>query len=247
VKSLLFSFVLLSALLARPIHAQKSARPMPIVIVGPKPQVDTKNPDGSPAYKTYEDYVEALSGWKVRQVLASLGHMPAVQIKEQPASRSDIDALEKKIAKLETRVSFDEYMLGNKQEQQNEVTLNPASTNVYQRLDSGPLSFLISLQSVTPYLNGYKAAIDVGNPSTAHFKGVTIKYKWSKPYDWNKYSVDSYKAWQSAVHTSEISVQNDISPGSWNPVEIVLIPASRDELGYFTISIESNTVSLNNN
>ena len=219
-----------------------------MIMLHPKPQAEDKNPDGSPAYKTYEDYVEALAGWKAYQVLASLAHTPAVTIKEQSGiSSSEVDDLKKRIATLESKLSLDEFFLASKQDKQTAVSLDPASMNVYQRLDSNSLQFLVSLSSVVPYLNGYKAVIDIGNPSTARFKGVKIKCQWSKPYDWSKYSTDSYNAWKAAIHSSVTDVSNDISPGSWNPVEIILLPASQEELGYFEVSIESNTVSLSNN
>ncbi len=212
------------------------------VVMPRKPTTDDKNPDGTPAYKTYEDFVEALAGWKVQQVMASLAHVPAVTIEQ-----SSDGALEKKIATLESRLNFDEFLLSSKQDKQSEVALDPARMNVYQRIDSDPLQFLISLSSINPYLNGYKAIVDVGNPSTAHFKGVKIKCEWSKPYDWSKYTEGSYKAWKSVIHSSITDVSNDISPGSWNPVEIILLPATQEELGYFQVSIESNSVSLSNN
>jgi hypothetical protein len=217
-------------------------------VLSSKPTPDDKNTDGSPAYNTYEDYIEALTDWKISKTLASLAHVPAVTIKEQAEIQpDDISNLKKRINALESRLSLDEYFLSTKQAKQTEVALDPANLNIYQRLDSDPLQFLVSLKSVTPYLNGYMATINVGNPSTAHFRGLKIKCRWSKPYDWGKYSESSYKAWEAAVHTSEVQVQNDIAPGSWNPIGVILLPATREELGYFQISIESNTVSLSNN
>ena len=210
-----------------------------------KPNPADKNSNGAPTYATYEDYIEALTAWTVRKELASLAHIPEVTISDtRGASPSDVDALKNRVATLEARLSLDEDFLADKQDKQTEVVLNPANLGVFQRLDSNPLQFLVSLKSVTPYLNGYKLVIDVGNPSTAHFSGVKIKCKWNASYNWATYSAASYKAWEAAMHTSETEVQNDISPGSWNPVDVILLPATSEEMGYLAVSIESSSASL---
>jgi Protein of unknown function (DUF3251). len=210
-----------------------------------KPQAEDRNPDGSDRFKTYEDYVEALTDWKTRQVLSTFAHVPSVTINEpSEANPSEIAALKKEIESLKAKLQLDEIFLSNKLEKSEEVSLDPARMDVYQRLDSDPLQFLVSLKSIVPYLDGYKAVINVGNPSSARFRGIKVKCKWSKAYDWKNYSEASYKAWQSAIHKSEVEVQTDIAPGYWNPVEVILLPANPQELGYFVVSIESNTVSL---
>ena len=214
------------------------------LVLREKPRVDTKDAKGQPEFATYEDFIEALAGWKTQQILASLAHSPTLTIDTQTP---EIEALKKRLVDLETKLSFDEYLLSSKQPKQVEVTLDPARLNLYQRLDADPLQFLVSLKSVSPYLNGYKAVINVGNPSTARFRGIKVTCKWSKPFDWNTYSEETFKRWNSAIHSSETEVQNDIAPGSWNPVEVILLPATQDELGYLSVSIDANTISMSSN
>lgn len=171
----------------------------------------------------------------------------AVTYVENDSLLPKIESLEKQISGLTARLSFDEDLLSSKQDVHTTVVLDPAKLHVYQELDANPLQFLVSLESVAPYLNGYKLIIDVGNPTTARFHGATIICKWNKAYDWRHYSQESYKAWQAAIHTSQTNVTNEIDPGSWNPIEIDLLPATQDELEYLTVSIQSDTISLTNN
>ena len=156
---------------------------------------------------------------------------------------AQISALEKEVVSLESRASVLEYLVGKKQDRYDSVTLD-TSSRAFKRLDTDIGSFLVSLEDVTPYLNGYKLSLSIGNPSGGTVSGIKVKAKWSTQYDWGKYDADSYKAWESKIHEQEVSLTQAMKAGSWNKVELILVPASSQELGYLEISMDAQTVVL---
>jgi hypothetical protein len=157
--------------------------------------------------------------------------------------QAQVASLEKRVKSLETRAEVLPYLLGNKQDRITSVTLD-VSQHVFQRLDTEVGSLLILLDDVSPYLNGYKVRLRIGNPSDADFADVKIKTKWSKQYQWDKYDEVSYKEWESHLHEGETSLAYDLQAGAWNKVELILIPAAPEELGYLSVSVEANSVKM---
>jgi len=157
--------------------------------------------------------------------------------------KSQIVDLEKRVSALESTLSFYKYLIDQKQDTSKAIQLDP-STHGFQRLDSDNGSFLVSVKDASPYLNGYRLKLNIGNPSNATFSNVTIKVRWARAYNWNSFTSSSYKQWQSSVHEKEITLTSDLQPGSWNAVDIDLVPASADELGYLELSMSSPSVIL---
>ena len=192
--------------------------------------------------------------------LASLKAQPASSLKKSTVGGSSAEIsdllkknyelsaqvadLKKRTTNLEDQMSLLLSMLQGKQDKNEEVILDPSSLNTYQRIDAGSFQLLVSLESVTPFLNGYKVVIDVGNPSTVKLSNVKVTCKWAKRFDWNNNSPDAFKRWHDSIRSTEVSVQKTVVSGSWNPVEIVVLPASPEELGYLAISITTGTASL---
>lgn len=104
--------------------------------------------------------------------------------------------------------------------------------------------FLVSVEEAAPYLSGYKIHLTIGNPSNATYRNYKLKIKWSKQYDWAKYTQASYDEWNKAIQEKEISYPESLEPGTWNGVDVILAPVTADQLGYMTLSMEASTVSL---
>jgi hypothetical protein len=103
---------------------------------------------------------------------------------------------------------------------------------------------LVSLEDASPYLNGYRVKLSIGNPSNAKFSGAKVKVRWARAYDFDKFTSESYALWQSSIHEKEATLTEDLIPGVWNKVDLDLIPSASDELGYLEVSITSGSVSL---
>jgi hypothetical protein len=107
--------------------------------------------------------------------------------------------------------------------------------------------FLVSLQNVQQYANGYKVTLNLGNPQNLNFTGVKLGLRWGPemPKEGFEKVSGGYKAWQSRFRKSEEKISRTIAGGRWNPVEVILAPASADEIGMIEVtSIETDQVSL---
>jgi vacuolar-type H+-ATPase subunit I/STV1 len=141
------------------------------------------------------------------------------------------------------RIDFEEF-----KEEYNEykdVQLDLAEPRTYQRLDSlnGTGSFLISVEDAVPYLDGYKVHLEIGNPSAARYTGFRLKMKWTKHFPKNA-DLAFYGEWRKTIKEKEVSFTETLMPGMWNKIEIILSPASVDELGYFHVSLETSAIQL---
>lgn len=151
-----------------------------------------------------------------------------------------ITALQKEVDQLQS----DMLIVQGKQAEYDSIAFDLSTPGHYQRLDTSTGSFLVSAQGVEPYLDGYKITLNIGNPSVATYRGFTIHVKWSTAYDWGHYTPASYDKWNKAIQQKDISYTDALESGVWNKVEVILAPVSRDGLGYFEVSIDTNTVSL---
>lgn len=176
---------------------------------------------------------------------ASPDHDKILQ-QELDSEASKISGLEKNLTDLKNELSLYQFELGQKQQRYDTVLLDPSSHG-FQRLDTDTASFLVSVQNIVPYINGYKLTVNIGNPTTATFSGITIKIRWAKAYDWHQFSTSSYAVWQKSIQEKSFPVTDDLRPGSWNSVDLLLLPAAADDLGYLELSMTTSTTSLHTN
>ena len=152
-------------------------------------------------------------------------------------------ALEKRIEELESSLKLANLLISQKRDRTETAQLDPSSRD-FSQIDSDSGSFLVAVEDATPYLNGYRIKLKIGNPQYADFSNVSLKARWSRSYDWKKYSESSYDSWQKAIHEKEITLNTTVSAGAWNHVEIDLIPCNVDELGFLEVSLKSPMIRL---
>ncbi len=121
-----------------------------------------------------------------------------------------------------------------------ELWLDPTNPKGYQKLDTDVASFLVSLSDASPYLDGYKVKLSIGNPSTADFNGFEVKAAWGKRLAPGA----DYAAWKASLQERTFSMPETLRSGAWNPVEFVLAPAKADSMGTIRFSINVNTVGF---
>jgi hypothetical protein len=116
-------------------------------------------------------------------------------------------------------------------------------------------TLLILCRGVTPYLNGQKVKLWIGNPLIASVSGVsmTCKYgiacprgaererpKGMEVLDWIK----KREKWRRSLHSTTAKVSKDLAPGAWTEVELVLAPCNSDELGWFELRPDCDDASI---
>ena len=87
--------------------------------------------------------------------------------------------------------------------------------------------FLITLNAVEPYLDGYKVKINLGNPSYITYDGAKLNVIWGKHF-----------------RIKEINLVKELKAGYWNPVEFIISPAKTEDTKYIEISISVSQLSL---
>ncbi|MGF6786977.1 hypothetical protein [Paraburkholderia sp. 35.1] len=122
------------------------------------------------------------------------------------------------------------------------VILDP-TTRSYAVVKTNLGQLLVSVVDFSPYLNGYKLKLAIGNPSFVTYNGAKLTVRWGTSAKWETPGFDAAK-WQQGLQSKETSVTNTLLPGAWNQVELVVAPASADQTGYLAVSISLDQVSL---
>lgn len=121
-------------------------------------------------------------------------------------------------------------------------------------------SFPVSVAEATPYLDGHKLMLSIGNPLAVSILNgkVVIRYNRKEPdapdvdklkddgekmKAWQKYSSD-YDAWKANTKTVESNIQKPIDGSSWNAFEAILSPSKPEELGYISVELKITGISL---
>lgn len=147
-----------------------------------------------------------------------------------------LDALEKKIEQLEAghavfRTKIDSLRNSAASINTEEETYSVANSTL------GP--FLIVCKSVTPYLDGYRILLNVGNTTNVTFRGLKISLDWSEAVPPKGDYLAYWKARQK-----DVDVTQTFHPGTYTAVNVTIGPATAGELKALTVSVEPNQLSL---
>lgn len=174
----------------------------------------------------------------------------ACEVKEQSSVGNDIrelkeanESLEMRVADLEVRLTETTIRLDFMKNQGRTVAFDPANSKGYSRLDTDTGTFLVSVEKVTPYLDGVRVTCNFGNPSAVSYQGFKLKAKWGPRLE-NGVKGSKYFDWQESLQEKDIEVTDRLRPGAWNPVSFVVSPAKADQFGYLELSMETSTISL---
>lgn len=131
--------------------------------------------------------------------------------------------------------------VSDKQDREDSVTLDPSQSG-YQRLDTNNGFLLVSVEQAVPYSNGYKISLKIANPLSVTYSGFAAKIKWAKRYDANQFTNDSWAAWQRSIQQKETSFTDVLEKGTAKKIELIVAPATADQIGYLKLSINTKAV-----
>lgn len=162
---------------------------------------------------------------------------------------STIQKQQDQIDRLQTREKFLQFQLTRLQNQftelsskvtsfQNPLAIFTPSSKGYTTINTNLGNFLVSLESLTKYANGYKAVFSIGNPNLVTFNGLKINVAWGEDVS-NKNSDP-----QKKFKTNEITINKPILPGVWNRVSIILAPATAKETGIIALTLTADKILL---
>lgn len=184
-----------------------------------------------------------------------------------------IDSIEKKIIDIDEEiflckidsVKFDDFFKFESETNdtlykikdciiQEKIVFNLKENKGYSRIMSGGHIFYVSFEDIQPYLDGFKVFFIIGNPFLSTFNNTKICVKWSTS-PWKYYKDNNIKIttlsemhdlWEKSRKMTQTTFLEGLKPGTWNRVEIILTPATLDEIEYVEFSMDISTVSLKN-
>jgi hypothetical protein len=156
---------------------------------------------------------------------------------------AQVAALEKKVEYFGSRESLLASRMNDKKDREDSITLD-LTHSAYQRLDTDNGFLLVSAEPAVPYLNGYKIVLKIANPLAVSYSGFTAKIKWAKYYDANQFTPDSYAAWQKSIQQKEASFPDILEKGTSKKIELIVAPATAEQIGYLKLSVNTKTVTM---
>jgi hypothetical protein len=96
----------------------------------------------------------------------------------------------------------------------------------------------VSLENVSPYANGSRVTLTLGNVTSATINRLKMKIDWGKT-DEKGYTIDV------SEKTKKFTAPNPIRPGYWNKVQVILEDIPPTDLGYVRVSdVEIGGINL---
>ena len=154
--------------------------------------------------------------------------------------RARIQELEKDIAALR-KGHLDSFERITKLESDS-ASFDVTSPNKFLSVASSVGPILISFKGATRYLNGYRAAFEIGNPHLAKITGYEITATWSAAFKDDK-DTDFLK-WFNAKKSKTVRSSVPIVPGMWTKIWIILPNTSASEFEELDIRLDVSRVEM---
>ena len=154
---------------------------------------------------------------------------------DQTSSSTQIQLLQTQVSALQDAV-FQLELARN-----DNAYIDPAKPNKYSRADSSNGSFLISLDSIEPYTDGQKITFNIANLFSASYVGFTLTITYGERMS---SSPADYTTWRQSLKTYKEDFTQTLYPGVWNKIPVVIAPLKAEDLGYISIVIATDQVSL---
>lgn len=101
--------------------------------------------------------------------------------------------------------------------------------------------FVVSIEKLEPYLDGYKATLHIGNPGSMTMLGGDFIVKWGLP--WNTPNKKINEVWATRK-SKKFSFAQSFPGGGYTAVEVALTPAKPEEVKELNVVLGWNRISL---
>jgi hypothetical protein len=156
----------------------------------------------------------------------------------QGSDAASARALQVAVDSLRERVQDLEYRLSSEG-----VAMVDCAKPGYDRLTTSLGTFLISCDNAQAYLNGYRLRLRIGNVTSGTYFSPEVAIKWmaGRYDDLLEGAGDSTSG---KVGRTTVQLTTDLMPGSWTPIDVVLAPATAEQLNYIEVRLSVDEVSL---
>lgn len=154
-----------------------------------------------------------------------------------------VSSAESRLSSLESRV---DSLFSN------EGQIDPTS-KAFSVVKTNNGHLLVSAEDVTPYGDGQKVTLRVGNPYGMSFSGFKMTARYGPRAPEIPASSDAkalrkwfsdHEEWERSLRSKELSFTDELRPGRWNRVAMILAPATAHEVGTILIKIMTDQISL---
>jgi hypothetical protein len=83
-------------------------------------------------------------------------------------------------------------------------------------------------RNIEPFLEGYRLSVEVGNPYSFSFGGISGQVRYGKDY---------------ADRSVDINFAGDFVPGRWTPFTVTINPAKAEDLRHLQMTLRASTVA----
>jgi hypothetical protein len=159
-------------------------------------------------------------------------------IKEIETS-TEISKLKDRVAKLETEVFSLQIKAVETKGQW--IRLDPAAKG-FQKIETRVSPLLISVHDITPYLDGFKVSIDIGNPSYMLINNYDLAYQWGLASKGS--SAEAVLSNDRSTKTNSEVGTIPLNAGAWTRYTLTLSPAKSEEIHNLWFTIQVGEISL---
>lgn len=161
------------------------------------------------------------------------------QIAEQ---QREIDALREEMKNARSDILVQGAQLSKLSSLPPEMGLIDVASKGYSLVRNAHGVFPVSSKQVTPYLDGFKIVISVGNPTLFTFSGVNLKADWS---------VGCYRKADGGFEkcsklVKDFSLTNELKPGVYTDLEIIIPGVAASDLEGLSVSLTFDQIRLMN-
>lgn len=153
--------------------------------------------------------------------------------KKAEAAEAAASAAEGELAKLKERLTDLELQHALSQASGASVS---TESKLYGVANTTQGKVLVAVDSVTPYLDGFKVKLRIGNLMSASFDGAKLTVVHAKE--------KSSPTDLPGVETKEIQVTDTFRSGAWTNTEVVLSPAKASQIKRLNVQVEFDNVRL---
>lgn len=115
----------------------------------------------------------------------------------------------------------------------------------FVKVETDNAMFVVIVKQVEPYLDGVQVTLSIGNPMYATYNELKIKTKYGTKFDWTLADPSTrYDQWGKTLKEKSTDFSNQIKPGTWNTVKLILPTINPKDFGYMNVEITSDSVIL---
>lgn len=171
---------------------------------------------------------------------------PPPPLPKPEVTLADLKALESKADALSARLNLvQKDVNGLVLTHFDDATFNPSSKG-YSPVVTPVGTFFIELEKITPYADGQRLTFKVGNIQSIDYRDPTFTVSWGtrRPDISDADYQTAWPAWYGSVRTKEEKTFVRLRAGHWSRVNIVVSPATSEQVGYISLRMGVETVSM---